>query len=180
MNNLGFKKLTIDNWLEPDTFMKIFAQLDSNGNVDEISKEEWLQDILEIQLTDTVPEEIIKLFEVSKNTMSYGYFFYPIYTLASEQLYRVVESAVTHKCKIMKASNKDMKTFKLKIKFLMENSVLSKSEELRWEGIRGLRNSASHPETQSIILPTMALGALERTANIINSIFKDIPVSHSR
>ena len=44
MGKLGFKEINVDNWLEPDEIMKIFAQLDSNGEIAEISKEKWLQD----------------------------------------------------------------------------------------------------------------------------------------
>jgi len=173
MSELGFKQLTIDNWLTPDQVSSIFARFDSEGNTHEISGEEWLQDILKPQLLDTVPKDVKALFEVSRSAMAYGYFFYPLYTLACEQLYRVIESAVSYKCKLLGAPPKIMGNFEAKIKFLIENSVISEAEKLRWDGIRGLRNIASHPEMQSLGLPTNALSTLERSTSIINLLFED-------
>lgn len=43
-----------------------------------------------------VPKDIQVLFEVAKEAMVYGYYLYPLYNLATEQLYRVTEEAVTH------------------------------------------------------------------------------------
>lgn len=97
MTRLGFKQLTSDNWLEPEPLLDRLVHLSSDGHVRHISREEWAQRILLPQLVETVPAEIQDLFEVARGAMMYGYFFYPLYTLATEQLYRVVEAAVSYK-----------------------------------------------------------------------------------
>lgn len=56
--------------------------------------------------------------------MVYGYFFYPLYTLASEQLFRVAEAVVTHKCHELGASPKKMNTFEKKVQYLLDEGVI--------------------------------------------------------
>jgi hypothetical protein len=102
--------------------------------------------------------------------MCYGYFFYPLYTLANEQLFRVAETAVTLKCESLSAP-KNVRKFTQKVDYLIAESVIPESEKVRWQGIRGLRNIASHPEDQSIVAPGDALHSLHQIAAIINRLF---------
>lgn len=85
----GIKKLTVGNWLKPDGVWSHFEGI-SSGEV-------WVRSILQPALVETVPLEVRKLFEVARSAMAYAYFFYPLSSLAEEQLYRVVESAATYK-----------------------------------------------------------------------------------
>jgi hypothetical protein len=102
--------------------------------------------------------------------MAYGIFFYPIYTIGIEQLLRVVESAVGYKCKGMGALSSEG-TFKKKIEWLIESGAIPKSQSVHWEGVRGLRNIASHPKMQSIYMPVEALKFIESVARDINTLF---------
>jgi hypothetical protein len=170
MSDLGFKELTPENWLVPDSTMRGFVRLSSDGKVHSISGEEWFRDILQPQIREAVPIEIRKLFEVARGAMAYGIFFYPIYTLGIEQLHRVVESAVTYKYKAIGAPS-SVDTFKKKTEWLIENDAIPKSESIHWEGVRGLRNIASHPKMQSIYMPIEALRFVESAARDINSLF---------
>lgn len=169
MSKFGFKQLSVENWLIPDSMTQIFGTMSSDGSTREISGEEWLQDLLQPQLEDTVPLEVQKLFEVARGTMAYGYFFYPIYTLGIEQLFRVIEAAVAFKCKAMGAPPRQ--NYEKNIDWLIRKGVIPQEEFLRWEGIRGLRNIASHPKMQSIWTPVEALRYIESAANRINFIF---------
>ncbi len=100
MKNLGFKKLTVDNWTEPDKVSTLFARFSPvDGQARPITGDEWMRHILKPNLIDEVPKDIRALFEVARGAIAYGYFFYPLYTLAEEQLYRVVEAAVTSSVK---------------------------------------------------------------------------------
>jgi hypothetical protein len=130
MTSLGFKKLTVANWLEPDQVSTIFATISPDGESHTITGNEWGRRILEPKLVEAVPAEIQALFEVARGTLVYGYLFYPIYTLASEQLVRVVEAAVTHKCSVMRAP-KSVKKFTHKINWLIEKSAISESERAK-------------------------------------------------
>jgi hypothetical protein len=170
MKNLGFKQLSAENWLVPDDVIHGFVRIAPDGSVHDISGEEWLRDILQPQLSDSAPIEIRKLFEVARGTIAYGFFFYPIYTLGIEQLFRVVESAVTFKCNVMRAPSK-IHSFQQKVDWLTEKSIIPQSECLRWKAVRALRNISSHPEMQSIYTPTDALTTIETIASDINFLF---------
>lgn len=164
LTKFGFKEITPDNWLEPDNTLKPFVKLSPTG-------EDYLSYILRPNLHESVPSGVQALFEVARSAMAYGYFFYPLYTLAMEQLFRVAEAAVTHKCSDLKAP-KSKRKFKEKIDWLVKESIIPQSESGLWHAVRNLRNMASHPENQSIY-PHVAIGILERVASQINSLFNN-------
>lgn len=172
MNGLGFKILTSENWLEPESVMSIFVTLSlKDGSTTPISAEGWIDRIRRPQLDPAVPVEILKLFEVARGSMAYGYFFYPLYTLAGEQLYRVVETAASAKCRMLGAKSHEVKTFQHKIAFLQRQNVISQQDWIWWDSIRHLRNFASHPECQTIVMPYDVLSTLARVAKHINQLF---------
>ncbi len=125
--NFGFKRLTPDNWLETDPVSTLFETLLPEEQKQPITGQEWVRRILEPSLKDTVPLEIRRLFEVARGAMVYGYLFYPLYTLATEQLNRVVETAVSYKCETMRAP-KTVNTFEKKFNWLIA-LLLTTSEE---------------------------------------------------
>jgi hypothetical protein len=169
MSGLGFKNITSENWLEPDSILRGFVKLTPQGP-EQITPNDLLADILGHQLGESVPREVKALYEVARGSMCYGYFFYPLYTLTYEQLFRVVETAVTLKCRSLSAPA-SVQSFVKKIEFLIANSIIPESERLSWQGIRGLRNIASHPECQSIVTPGDALHQLRQITAIVNKLF---------
>lgn len=172
MTNLGFKKLTVDNWLEPDEVSCSFVRISpTDGEAHPITGNEYVNDILKPSLIETVPMEIQALFEVARSALGYGYFFYPLYTLGGEQLFRVVEAAVAHKCKAMEAP-RCVRTFEKQVDYLILEKVIPEQEGQLWYAIRQLRNIASHPKSQSILPPGPVIGILERTAEKINALFR--------
>ena len=170
MTKFGFKEITPSNWLEPDDVLKGFVRISPGGQSQPITGDDYLRDILRPRLLESVPTDVQALFEVARGAMAYGYFFYPLYTLAAQHLFRVAEAAVAHKCKALGAP-KSRKTFKKRISWLVDEGVIPSSEFIRWDAIRELRNAASHPERQSILTPGNAIGLLERIAVQINSLF---------
>ena len=169
MGEFGFKSITPDNWLEQDPVLRGFAKLGLRGP-EQISSSDLLDEILQPQLNESVPHEVKALFEVARGAMCYGYFFYPLYTLTYEQLFRVAETAVTLKCRSMSAPAR-VKSFAQKVEYLIENTIIPDNERLRWQGLRGLRNIASHPEGQSIVTPGDAVHELHLIVTIINKLF---------
>jgi hypothetical protein len=170
MMNLGFKTLTVNNWVEPDDASRQFVRLSSNGRAHPVTGNERMQRILEPKLVETVPIEIQRLFEVARGAMAYGFLFYPLYTLALEQIFRVAETALSNKCKDMGAP-KPIKTFEKKIDWLISQSVIAAGDVQKWRAIRRLRNSTSHPGNQMILPPGNTIGTLGDVAKIINSLF---------
>lgn len=168
MTELGFKKLTLDNWLEPEKLPSAWVRIsDEDGQARHMTCKDWLRAILEPQLIEEVPKDIHALFEVARGAIAYGCFFYPLYTLGNEQLFRVFEAAVNYKCREMGAP-KSTKNYYDKLRFLAGKGILSEEGKERWRAARKLRNIASHPDGQSIIMPNQAIGTLMRIADEIN------------
>ena len=170
MAKFGFKEITPANLLERDPVLIGFVKLSSNGQSRTLTMDDYLSYIFTPCLLEVVPRDVQALFEVARGAMVYGYFFYPLFTLAMEQLFRVAEAAVTHKCTAMGAP-KSIKDFYKKIGWLIDKAIIPKADKGLWDAIRELRNMASHPERQMVGLPNMAIGILERVASQINSLF---------
>ena len=88
-----FKRLTPENWREHDATANHIVRI-RDGIATKLNDEDWAAIILEPELTPAVPEEVRNLFEVAQGVLCYGCFFYPLYTLGSEQFYRVLEAAL--------------------------------------------------------------------------------------
>jgi hypothetical protein len=171
MTKFGFKEITPNNWLEPDGVLRGFVKLSPNGKFTLVG-EDYLNYILRPNLHESVPSDVQALFEVARGAMAYGYFFYPLFTLAMEQLFRVAEAAVAHKFSALKIP-KSTKKFEEKIDWLVNESIIPQSESALWHVVRHLRNMASHPEKPSILPPNVTIDILDRVASDINSLFNN-------
>ena len=164
-----FKKLTPENWREHDGTADPIVRYSTDGT-HKISEDEWAACFLETQLSEQLPEDVRYLFEAAQGVMCYGCYFYPLYALGSEQLYRVLEAALHHKCVQLEAP-KEGKTFKEMLDWLRGRGALSERQLARWEAGRNLRNIASHADRQSLHSPDMAVGNICITAELINELF---------
>lgn len=81
----------------------------STGQTRPIDFDERRRHTLDINLTEKAPLEVRRMFEVARGAVVYGYFFYPLYVLGAEQLFRVAEAAVTLKCEQMGAKTAKMR-----------------------------------------------------------------------
>lgn len=102
--------------------------------------------------------------------MLYGYFFYPLFTLAYEQLLRVAEAAISEKCNLINVEKINSK-FKSKLDCLRKIGILSDHEYHLWNSFRELRNIASHPEQQTILPPGVTLRFISDISESINALF---------
>ncbi len=165
------KTLTSENWLTADPSSVIFVKLShKDGTTTRMTGEEWLALFLDPTLSKSVPDNVRTLFEVARGSLAYGYFFYPLYTLACEQLFRVAEAAVSEKCKILGAPKKTRR-FKDKVQFLFDSQVISEEERLDWDAVRHFRNSTSHPQQQMILPPGAVASLLFRIGEKVNKLF---------
>lgn len=175
--HFGMKKLQLHNWREPDV-PKCFPGL---------TEEVWVTEGMRPQLISAVPEEVVSLFEIARGSILYGWLFYPLLTLASEQLHRVQEAAVRARCQTagipITRQGKDGKTcprnFGELIRDLSGQGIIGREERSMWEAVRKLRNWSSHPERPTILPPGHALAAIDVTARRINQIFDRSPHFHS-
>ena len=168
--HFGMKKLGLKNWRDPDV-PKFFSG---------ITEEAWVSAAMEPKLIATVPAEVIRLFEVARGSILYGWFFYPLLTLASEQLHRVQEAAVRERCKLagipieqQKNGRRLDRSFKKLIADLNTKGIIPSDEMRAWNAVRELRNSSSHPERQSIMPPGHAIAGIDATARQINQLFAE-------
>ena len=162
MADMGFRRLTPENWLQDDPIIEMFGW--------SAFAEDWIAEIMKPELSDAVPHELHKLFEVARAAMCYGFKFYPLYTLATEQLLRVAEAAVTERCAQLNAPA-GVSTFNTRIDFLGTKLSPAIFDGARWHSLRRLRNEASHPERQNILPPGMAIPAVEGLALLMNQLF---------
>ncbi len=170
--DLNTKELTADNWLQMDPVMRVWSLL--NGETGESRQKEaddWLKEILEPRLSEAVPEDVRQQYEVARGAMAYGFFFYPLYTIGDAQLFRVADSAIYHRW-VTAGSPGPGKTFKDRLERLREAGVLDGQARIRWDSVRGLRNSTSHETNQSIVTPVDAVMSLTAVAEMVEELFQ--------
>lgn len=165
-NASGFKRLTLENWLTVDPAWAGVVMSSSRPD----PSEAWVSDLIRTELIPGVPLPIRNLFETARGTLVYSLMFYPLLTLGTEQLFRVLEASASFKCKVMNAPPK--KNFAKKVEWLGDNGVITAEQKLRWKSARIMRNEASHPKDQSIFSPCMALTILNTTVELINPLFQ--------
>lgn len=170
MDRLTFKKLTPENMLEPDKNLHWVSVSREDQSVRPMSHKDWIEEILEPQLADRVPAEIVELYEVARGALAYGTFFYPLFTLGTEQLFRVLEAAVTHTCNEMGGPGPKRK-YEKKVAFLAKSGAIPKKDEEVWHAARKFRNIVSHQTSQSLLTPVNAVRMLRRVTENINLLF---------
>jgi hypothetical protein len=85
-----FKRMTPENWKTGDDIFH-WPQ--------PIAEDKWVKACLGPQLKPIVPQDIRELFEVARGSMIYGWFYYPLITLAKEQFARIMETAARERCR---------------------------------------------------------------------------------
>ena len=170
MSKFGFKELDSTNWLKPDSVTQAFVRIDHHQGPVTMNGQDWVDAIRKPRLSDEVPKDVQALFEVARGVMVYGFFFYPLFTLGAEQLFRVGEASITHKCESLNVPKK-VNSMSSRIKWLFQNNHINEIQKTKWDATRELRNMASHLEKQSIMTPVNAIGFVERIADMINSLW---------
>lgn len=167
---LGFKDLSFENFLQADEMTQAFVSPAAHGANHAVWQGQWAKEILAVGLSERVPIEVQRLFAVARGAMLYGCFFYPLFTLSSEQLFRAAEASVAHKCRALGAPPIVVSFFD-QIKWLREIGILSAEDEGMWHSARKLRNNASHPTDQTIFMPGQAIVVLETVAADIDRLY---------
>lgn len=167
-----FKKLTADNWLSPDETARHIVQVNLDGSTTTLTRDDWAGMILEQELKPPVPNDIRNMFEVAQGVLCYGCFFYPLYTLGSEQLYRVLEAAIMLKCKLLNAPNR-IQRYADALIWLKQRDEISDERYCQFTAARQLRNHASHADWQSLYDPTMAIQGIALASELITVLYSE-------
>jgi hypothetical protein len=117
-----FKKVDPENWLQPDpsfnnsagfTFQECMAMAQQTLNLKPgawdyqgpkapiVTPEDWIKKVSRHRLCEDVPSDLRALFNGAQAMLAYGCFSYQLCTLAIEQLLRVLEGALTSKCRVL-------------------------------------------------------------------------------
>ena len=154
----GVKIINLDSFLKPEEYFST------------IKSEDFILPIYQTKLEEYVPIEVKQLYDVARGTIAYAYFFYPLMSLGTEQLFRVAETAITIKCEQLKAPI-GVRNFERAINWLVSKQRINKELEKQWLDIKDLRNLSSHPTQQQIISKPIALSLLQTITTLINSLF---------
>lgn len=168
-----FRQITVRNWTERDPTNENFAMPGTLG-MRLMAGNDWPDLFLGVELAARVPEHVQNLFLVARNTLPYGHFFYPLYTLGSEQLYRVADAAALHRYRDLggpKTKRGNDPAFKARIRWLREHGVIADERAPQWEGFRELRNDSSHPDMQSVFTPGNAYTVLRAVAECVSGLY---------
>lgn len=172
--DLKFKNITPDNvhLCDPETERFLGISSPRKLMAGSIAHGVWTREFLKAELKGEVPIEIRRLFEVARGAMIYGFYFYPLYTLGCEQLYRVIETAMNIWWK-RSSSNTDQKVkgFHKRIEWLANKGRLPKKRLELWRGIKELRNSGSHPDDQRLWSPKEVGENLAGASLLLNELF---------
>lgn len=147
--SLGFAPVTAETWLQPDPYGVSLMSVGTVGR--KITGEDWVALLSEPQLAASVPIDIVALFEAARGALCYGYFFRPLCGLGVGQLFRVLETAVSMRCK--EEGQTGRSTFEKNISYLIGNGIISPDKKEIMHIFRECRNGASHLEFQPIPLP---------------------------
>lgn len=167
---LPLRSLTLENWRDPDPVSLMFAVITSDGTARPISANEYVAAFLEPELSPDVPIPIKALFEAARGALCYGWFFHPLCTLASDQLYRVVEAALRHQYRDL-GSGRRAPNFSNLIDAALRDGLVPEHMRGQLNALRELRNDASHPENQTIIGAGSAQRTLTLVADFLNLLF---------
>lgn len=173
---MRFKELTLTNWSAPDPINKAFGRFSPIVGVGprSMSGDDWARNFLAVELKEHVPQEIRELFAVARGAMLYGWFFYPMFALGEEQLYRVLEAAVRARYRQIGGEQRSPR-FEAALKLLIEKDVIPEQDSERWDAARKLRNAGSHREEHQALPPGTILRHLEVAAHDINRLFARPP-----
>ncbi|HIF09342.1 MAG TPA: hypothetical protein EYQ81_05500 [Sneathiellales bacterium] len=173
---MAFKQLTPENWDEHDSTGSVFVLIDKNGVDRTPMGSEWARMILEPKLSQTVPSDVVEMFEVARGILVYGWFFYPLFTAGIEQLFLVHDSAIAHRCDELSAPKK-IRSFAKRIEWLSDQGDWTVQRKTQWTAARSLRNDIAHKKQQSIFDPTMAVRNVNTTIELINELFGDTNIT---
>lgn len=166
------KTITTENFLEADpSASAISNMIDADGNISQMNAEIWAGIILEFDLKESIPEDVRNLYQTARGVYLYGYFFYPLFTLGAEQLYRVTEAAAHAKCVQLNAPKKTLERFVDHIEFLSGTGLISDQDLPIWKFFREMRNASSHAKRQNIHTPNFFIGALREVTEEVNKLF---------
>ena len=163
----GFKLVDETNVLIPDDVFKALVTIDEDGPRP-VAPADTMQALQEVRLEKSVPLNVRRAFQMALGAMAYAYWYYPLLTLAAQQILRVADFASDI---FARERGMDLQySLAARLKALAKDGAVDELQLRRWEGIRRLRNSATHPSFQQIWGPAQAIDVARAVADAINTL----------
>ena len=132
-----------------------------------------------------MPNEVGRIFEVARGAAAYGYFFYPLMTVAQHHLYRAAEAAVRFKFReldatppgmenrgLARGASSDPRDFKRMVEFLASRGLIPQDVAASWRAIAKSWKVVSHPEDGTFFSLAAVLKSFARFAELINGLYR--------
>jgi hypothetical protein len=143
----GFKMVDAANVLEPDPIISKMATREDDV-IRPMVPSDLLRPILAVTLAAPVPFEVRRAFLFARNAMCYGFWYYPLITIGSQQILRVADYATD--VAITASGGKPRRSFRGRVDQLVARGILDHTRLHTWEAICRLRNRATHPDWQEV------------------------------
>ena len=166
----SYKKLTVHNLAEMDPTFVSFSGFGDQSTRDGALRE-LIDELLSPKLAPEVPNDIHRFFDYLRSMMVYGVFYYPIFTLAADQMWLMVEAAVFYRC-VEAGFPEPPSEFIQMVDLLIREGIIPKNQRFLWENKWQIRNDVAHRKGQGIFDPGTALGIVSTLAQDINRLFK--------
>jgi hypothetical protein len=141
-----------------------------------MSAGQWVAAFMEPRLDRRVPERVAELVEAARGAMLYGWFFYPLYAVAEDQLFIAAEAALRAKYVAVtgtKVSQEKLPRFKRLRLWALKQGVIQEGDEIWWEATERLRNATAHTPIQRLGPPGAALQSLASTCARISALYRE-------
>jgi hypothetical protein len=112
------------------------------------------------------------MYLVSVGVMFYGAFFYPLFQLGEQQLFRVCDAAVKVRARELRLPGR---TFEKRIDALAAHGTIAVEDAVRWHALRDLRNESSHADFVFVGAPGQAIGTAKHVAALLDSLWSGRP-----
>ncbi len=165
-----YKRVSRQNWLEPDPVSASFVQRDRrDGTVRQMDGADWIDAVVETTVSAAVPTEVANAFEFAKGGFGYGYFYYPLSTIVGQQALRVADFAVD-RLFIARGITPRPRSMARRMQRLHAERFIDDEQLRHWDAIRHLRNSATHPDFQHVWFPSDAVRTFRLIAEMISAL----------
>ena len=156
---MHLKRITAANWLEADAWGG--SAVDGAALIGSVEGA--------VRFGPDVPADVCQAFWSAAGAVGYAQFYAPVLTLVSQQVLRVADFALERFC-IQKKSVVDREPFFARLKRLRAADLIGPQQYHRWDGLRGLRNAATHPRFVEQLSSAMALDLIATVAAAINAL----------
>lgn len=171
------KHLTKENWLETDPNSARYIHLNTETlETKDLFPDHFVEIVMDINLSENIPSDLHGLYNTARGAMLYGYFFYPLFALGTQQLFRLCEAAISDR--YLNAGGPPKRRdgrfhyLTFKIDWLFKNGIINEAQQQYFHMMREARNEASHPTFQTIQPPMMAAHLLTSISQEINALFE--------